>query len=46
VTADLVVVPGMGHALAEEPGIAPAPQLAAAAEVDRLAVGWFARHLG
>ncbi len=46
VTADLVVVPGMGHALADEPGIEPAPQLLAAAEVDRLAVGWFARHLG
>jgi dienelactone hydrolase len=45
VTTDLVVVPGMGHALAEEPGIEPAPQLPAAAEVDRLAVDWFARHL-
>ncbi|TQM14930.1 alpha/beta hydrolase family protein [Pseudonocardia kunmingensis] len=46
VTTDLVVVPGMGHALAEEPGIEPAPQLPAAAEVDRLAVDWFTRHLG
>jgi pimeloyl-ACP methyl ester carboxylesterase len=45
VTTDLVVVPGMGHAVAEEPGIEPAPQLPAAAEVDRLAVDWFARHL-
>jgi pimeloyl-ACP methyl ester carboxylesterase len=45
VTTELVVVPGMGHALAEEPGIEPAPQLPAAAEVDRLAVDWFARHL-
>ena len=45
VTTDLVVVPGMGHALAEEPGIEPAPQLPAAGKVDRLAVGWFARHV-
>jgi hypothetical protein len=45
VAAELVLVPGMGHELAEEPGIEPAPQLPAAAEVDRLAVGWFARHL-
>jgi dienelactone hydrolase len=45
VQAELVVVPGMGHAFAEEPGIEPAPQLPAAAEVDRLAVGWFSRHL-
>jgi pimeloyl-ACP methyl ester carboxylesterase len=45
VRAELVAVPGMGHAFAEEPGIEPAPQLPAAAEVDRLAVGWFARHL-
>jgi hypothetical protein len=35
----------MEHALAEEPGIEPAPQLPAATEVDRLAVAWFARHL-
>jgi alpha-beta hydrolase superfamily lysophospholipase len=46
VAAGLVQVPGMAHALAEEPGIEPAPQLPGAAEVDRLAVGWFARHLG
>jgi pimeloyl-ACP methyl ester carboxylesterase len=45
VTTELVVVPGMGHELAEEPGIEPAPQLPAAAEVDRLAVDWFHRHL-
>jgi alpha-beta hydrolase superfamily lysophospholipase len=45
VTTELVVVPGMGHELAEEPGIEPAPQLPAAAEVDRLAVAWFQRHL-
>jgi pimeloyl-ACP methyl ester carboxylesterase len=45
VVTDLVVVPGMGHAFAEEPGIEPAPQLPVAAEVDRLAAEWFARHL-
>jgi dienelactone hydrolase len=45
VETEIVVVTGMGHVLAEEPGIEPAPQLPAAAEVDRLAVGWFARHL-
>jgi pimeloyl-ACP methyl ester carboxylesterase len=45
VTCELVVVPGMGHALAEGPGIEPAPQLPAVAEVDRLAVAWLARHL-
>jgi pimeloyl-ACP methyl ester carboxylesterase len=45
VRAELVVVPGMPHALAEEPGIEPAPQLPGAAEVDRLAVDWFARYL-
>ena len=45
VQAEFVVVPGMGHALAEEPGIEPAPQLPAVAEVDRLAVDWFSRYL-
>lgn len=34
----LVVAPGVEHALAEEPGVEPAPQTAAAATVDRLAV--------
>jgi acetyl esterase/lipase len=45
VTTELVIVPGMGHAFAEEPGIEPALQLPVAAEVDRQAVAWFARHL-
>jgi len=44
--SDVVVVDGMAHALAEEPGLEPAPQTAAAATVDRHAVEWFARHLG
>lgn len=43
--AELVVVAGMSHALAEEPGIEPAPQTPAAAEVDRHAVRWLRRHL-
>jgi hypothetical protein len=38
-------IEGMGHALAEEPGIEPSPQTAHAAEVDRIAAGWFDRHL-
>lgn len=42
---DCVVVPGMAHALADEPGIAPAPQTAHAIAVDQLAVEWFRRHL-
>jgi alpha-beta hydrolase superfamily lysophospholipase len=42
---ELVLIPGMEHALAEEPGIEPAPQTAPAAEVDRHAVRWLRRHL-
>lgn len=42
---DLITVPGMGHALAAEPGIEPAPQLPCAKIVDRLAVEWLRRHL-
>ena len=41
----VVTIAGMGHALAEEPGIEPAPQNANAAEVDRFAVEWFRDHL-
>ncbi|MBA2496613.1 MAG: alpha/beta hydrolase [Acidimicrobiia bacterium] len=44
--ADLVVVADMAHALAEEPGVEPAPQTAPAAAVDRHAVHWLRRHLG
>jgi pimeloyl-ACP methyl ester carboxylesterase len=43
--ARLVTVPDMPHALAEEPGMDPAPQTPHAAAVDRLAVEWFERHL-
>ncbi|HSK60870.1 MAG TPA: alpha/beta hydrolase, partial [Actinomycetospora sp.] len=41
-----VSIPGMGHALAEEPGLEPAPQTPHAAEVDAHAVAWFRQHLG
>ena len=40
-----MTVPEMGHALGDEPGVQPAPQTPAAAEVDRLAVDWLRRHL-
>ncbi|MDQ3455639.1 MAG: hypothetical protein M3513_09325, partial [Actinomycetota bacterium] len=43
--AELIVIDGMGHALAEEPGTEPAPQTAHAAEVDEHAVRWLRRHL-
>jgi dipeptidyl aminopeptidase/acylaminoacyl peptidase len=43
--ADWRTVAGMGHGLAAEPGLEPAPQLPQAVEVDRLAAGWFAAHL-
>jgi pimeloyl-ACP methyl ester carboxylesterase len=43
--SELQVVAGMGHALAEEPGVEPAPQTPQARAVDRLAVGWFQRAL-
>ncbi len=43
--ADQQSVPGMAHALAEEPGMEAAPQTPHAARVDRLAVEWFRRHL-
>jgi alpha-beta hydrolase superfamily lysophospholipase len=42
---DLVTIEGMGHELAEEPGVEPAPQLPQAAEADRLAVAWLRAHL-
>ena len=41
----LETVPGLGHALAEEPGTDPAPQTAGAAAVDRIVARWFRRWL-
>lgn len=43
--ADVRIVEGAGHALAEEPGIEPAPQSAAAREFDALATEWLRQHL-
>ncbi len=42
----VTMVAGMPHALAEEPGLEPAPQTSDAATVDALAVDWLRRHLG
>jgi pimeloyl-ACP methyl ester carboxylesterase len=43
--ARLVRIPGMEHAVAEEPGMKPAPQTAHAALVDREAVRWLRDNL-
>ncbi|MEL4320361.1 hypothetical protein WJX64_15200 [Leifsonia sp. YIM 134122] len=43
--ADLQLMEGVAHALAEEPGLEPAPQTDAAASYDALAVEWFSEHL-
>lgn len=43
--ASLVRVPGMAHALTDEPGLEPAPQTAAAAAVDEAVTRWLTRHL-
>lgn len=43
--ADLHVIEGVAHPLAEEPGIEPAPQTAAAIRFDALAVEWFRSKL-
>lgn len=42
---DLIVVPDMAHALADEPGVTPQPQTPHAATVDQHAVAWLRRHL-
>lgn len=42
---DLVEIPGLAHPLADEPGLAPAPQWELTREVDRLASEWLTRHL-
>lgn len=43
--AMLTAIPEMAHALAEEPGLDPAPQTPQAARVDTFVAGWFHRHL-
>ncbi|MEO5921931.1 MAG: hypothetical protein ABIQ01_12390 [Pseudolysinimonas sp.] len=45
VGADYHVMDGVGHALAEEPGVESAPQTPGAAEEDALAVEWLREHL-
>lgn len=40
-----MIIPDMGHAFAEQPGIEPAPQTPAAARVDNGVSAWFRRHL-
>jgi dienelactone hydrolase len=44
--AELLVVPGLAHPLADEPGLEPAPQRPAAKAVDTALTAWFTRHLG
>ncbi|MFD6156086.1 alpha/beta hydrolase [Nocardia sp. NPDC060256] len=44
-TAELHPIPGLAHPLADEPGLAPAPQLPHAREVDTALITWFQRHL-
>jgi hypothetical protein len=43
--ATLVDIPDMAHALADEPGLAPAPQTAHAARVDDVVTEWFGGRL-
>ncbi|MGH2356368.1 MAG: hypothetical protein ACRDJN_32585 [Chloroflexota bacterium] len=44
--AALVEIPAMEHALADEPGLEPAPQTADAERADAAVTDWFRRHLG
>jgi pimeloyl-ACP methyl ester carboxylesterase len=45
VETSLLRIPGMAHALADEPGLEPAQQTATAAAVDDALVAWFNQHL-
>jgi hypothetical protein len=45
VGADVQLLDGMEHALAEEPGIEPAPQTKVAKRVDPIAAEWLRDHL-
>jgi dienelactone hydrolase len=44
-TAEERIVPGVAHALANEPGEEPADQSPAARAVDEIVTDWFSRHL-
>jgi dienelactone hydrolase len=43
--AQVVTVEGLGHALADEPGLEPAPQSPAARAVDEVLTTWFTRQV-
>jgi len=43
--SELQSIPELAHALAEEPGIEPAPQLPLASKVDAGLTTWFRRHI-
>jgi pimeloyl-ACP methyl ester carboxylesterase len=45
IEAAITRVPNMGHALADEPGLEPAPQTPAATAVDDVVSAWFREHL-
>jgi pimeloyl-ACP methyl ester carboxylesterase len=45
VEAAVTRIPDMGHAIAEEPGLEPAPQTAVAAAVDGVVSAWLRQHL-
>ena len=45
VDATLVRIPGMAHAIADEPGLEPAPQTAIAGVVDAVVCRWLREHL-
>jgi pimeloyl-ACP methyl ester carboxylesterase len=45
VEASVTRIPDMGHAIADEPGLEPAPQTAVAAAVDDIVSAWLRRHL-
>jgi pimeloyl-ACP methyl ester carboxylesterase len=45
VEAEVTRIPEMGHAIADEPGLDPAPQTAVAAAVDDVVSAWLQRHL-
>jgi pimeloyl-ACP methyl ester carboxylesterase len=45
VEATVTRVPNMGHAIADEPGLEPAPQTAVAAAVDEVVSAWLRQHL-
>jgi dienelactone hydrolase len=45
VDAAITRIPNMGHAIADEPGLEPAPQTAVAAAVDDAVSRWLRQHL-